>query len=230
MHGTNVKDMKTKGTNSQCTHYTCFSIQHAVRPKYTCEFRTKMTGTLLATTGCFTFIPSEPQLVLHHFSINALSQSVPLLSLYNHTFGLMPSGWLCTQGCCWVCTKHKIQPGGCARNANCSHHFVAVYFRPQLKVQVTRFVSIPSYSSRCSTHECRNNTAKQATSVGLSLLNYQDNARSNKHKIHLVSSYTKHVYGLLIWRREGVKWARDLVSVRKFGWCGLHEGSILLPS
>ena len=23
---------------------------------------------------------------------------------------------------------------------------------------------------------------------------------------HLVSSYTKHVYGLLIWGREGVKW------------------------
>ena len=24
--------------------------------------------------------------------------------------------------------------------------------------------------------------------------------------------------------REGVKWARDLVSVRKVGRCGLHEG------
>ena len=32
---------------------------------------------------------------------------------------------------------------------------------------------------------------------------------------HLVSSYTKHVYGLLIWGEEGVKWARDLVSALK---------------
>ena len=47
---------------------------------------------------------------------------------------------------------------------------------------------------------------------------------------HLVSSYTKHVYGLLIWGREGVKKARDLVSVLKVGWCGLHSGSMLLPS
>jgi len=42
---------------------------------------------------------------------------------------------------------------------------------------------------------------------------------------HLVSSYTKHIYGLLIWGREGVKWARDLVSVLEFGWCGLHGES-----
>jgi hypothetical protein len=34
---------------------------------------------------------------------------------------------------------------------------------------------------------------------------------------HLVSSYTKHIYGLLIWGREGVKLARDLVSVIKVG-------------
>ena len=47
---------------------------------------------------------------------------------------------------------------------------------------------------------------------------------------HLVSSYTKHIYGLLISGREGVKWARDLVSVLKVGWCGLHGGSMLLPS
>ena len=39
---------------------------------------------------------------------------------------------------------------------------------------------------------------------------------------HFVSSYTKRVYGLLIWGREEIKWARDLVSVLKFGWCGLH--------
>ena len=45
---------------------------------------------------------------------------------------------------------------------------------------------------------------------------------------HLVSSYTKHIYGLLTWVREGVKWARDLVSVLKVGWCGLHGGSMLL--
>ena len=47
---------------------------------------------------------------------------------------------------------------------------------------------------------------------------------------HLVRSYTKHVYGLLIWGWEDVKWARDLVSVLKVGWCGLYGGSILLPS
>jgi len=49
-----------------------------------------------------------------------------------------------------VCTEHKIQPGGCARNANCGNHAVAVYFRPQIKVQVTWFVCIPTY-------ECHNN-------------------------------------------------------------------------
>jgi len=38
---------------------------------------------------------------------------------------------------------------------------------------------------------------------------------------HLVSSYTKHVYGLLIEGREGVKWARDIVFVLKVGWCEL---------
>ena len=47
---------------------------------------------------------------------------------------------------------------------------------------------------------------------------------------HLVSSYTKHMYGLLIWSREGVRGARDLVSVLKVGWCGLYGGSLLLPS
>jgi len=47
---------------------------------------------------------------------------------------------------------------------------------------------------------------------------------------HLVSSYTKYIYGLLICGREGVKWARDLVSVLKIGWCGLYGGSMLLPS
>ena len=47
---------------------------------------------------------------------------------------------------------------------------------------------------------------------------------------HLVSSYTKHICGLLIWGREGVKWARDLVSVLRVGLCGLHGGSMLLQS
>jgi len=46
----------------------------------------------------------------------------------------------------------------------------------------------------------------------------------------LVSTYTKHIYGLFIWGREGAKWARDLVSVIKVVWCGLHGGSMLLPS
>jgi len=41
---------------------------------------------------------------------------------------------------------------------------------------------------------------------------------------HLVSSYTKHVYGLLIWGREGVKWARDLVSVPSLDGVGCMEG------
>ena len=35
---------------------------------------------------------------------------------------------------------------------------------------------------------------------------------------------------MFIWGREGVKWARDLVSVIKLGRCELHEGSMLLPS
>jgi len=41
---------------------------------------------------------------------------------------------------------------------------------------------------------------------------------------YLLSSYTK-IRGLFIWGREGVKWGRDLVSVRKIGRCELHEGS-----
>ena len=40
----------------------------------------------------------------------------------------------------------------------------------------------------------------------------------------------QNIHGLFIWSREGVKWARDLVSVGKVGRCGLHEGSMLLPS
>jgi len=40
---------------------------------------------------------------------------------------------------------------------------------------------------------------------------------------HLVSNYTKHIYGLLICGLEGVKWARDLISVLKDG-VGCMEG------
>jgi len=41
---------------------------------------------------------------------------------------------------------------------------------------------------------------------------------------YLLSSYTKHTWALYM-GREGVKWARDLVSVIKVGLCGLHGGS-----
>ena len=41
-------------------------------------------------------------------------------------------------------------------------------------------------------------------------------------KTLFVSSYTKHIYGLLICGWEGVKWAWDLVPVLKVGWCGLQ--------
>ena len=40
----------------------------------------------------------------------------------------------------------------------------------------------------------------------------------------------QNIHGLFIWGRERVKWARDLVSVRKVGRCGLHEESVLLPA
>jgi len=46
---------------------------------------------------------------------------------------------------------------------------------------------------------------------------------------YLLSSY-ENMHGLFIWGREGVKWARDLVSVGKVGRCELHEGSMLLSS
>jgi len=44
---------------------------------------------------------------------------------------------------------------------------------------------------------------------------------------YLLSSYTKHIWAVNR-GREGVKWARDLLSVRKVGRSGLHEGSMLL--
>jgi len=37
---------------------------------------------------------------------------------------------------------------------------------------------------------------KQVTSVGLSLLNYQDDARSNKHKIHLYMFIARNIYNI----------------------------------
>ena len=40
---------------------------------------------------------------------------------------------------------------------------------------------------------------------------------------YLLSSHTKHTWAVYM-GSEGVKWARDLVSVRKVGRCGLHEG------
>jgi len=45
---------------------------------------------------------------------------------------------------------------------------------------------------------------------------------------YLLSSYTKHAWAAYM-GREGIKWARDLVCVRKVGRCGLHEVSMLLP-
>ena len=45
---------------------------------------------------------------------------------------------------------------------------------------------------------------------------------------------SKQLYKACLWAtymgREGLKWARDLVSFLKFEWCGLHGGSMLLPS
>ena len=46
---------------------------------------------------------------------------------------------------------------------------------------------------------------------------------------YLLSRYTKHTWAVYM-GREGVKWARNLVSVRKFGRYGLQGGSMLLPS
>jgi len=49
------------------------------------------------------------------------------------------------------------------------------------------------------------------------------------HEI-LIKQLYKTYLGCLYGGREGVKWARDLVSVRKFGRCGLNGVSTLLPS
>jgi len=59
-------------------------------------------------------------------------------------------------------------------------------------------------------------------------------ALDNGHLQVVYETLSKQLYKTCIWAtymgREGVKWARDLVSVLKVGWCGLHGGSMLLPS
>jgi len=40
---------------------------------------------------------------------------------------------------------------------------------------------------------------------------------------YFLSSYTKQTWAVYM-GREGVKWARDLVSVRMFGRCGHYQG------
>jgi len=46
---------------------------------------------------------------------------------------------------------------------------------------------------------------------------------------YFLSSFTRPTWAVYM-GMEGVKWVRDLVSVRKIGRCGLHEGSMLLQS
>jgi len=41
---------------------------------------------------------------------------------------------------------------------------------------------------------------------------------------YLLSSYTKYIWATYMGWGRGVKWARDLVSVRTVGTCGLHGG------
>jgi len=45
----------------------------------------------------------------------------------------------------------------------------------------------------------------------------------------LLSNYKERTWTVYI-GQGGVKWTRDLESVRKFGRSGLHEVSMLLPS
>jgi len=48
---------------------------------------------------------------------------------------------------------------------------------------------------------------------------------------HLVSSYTNiYIWAAYMGKGGGVKWARDLVSVRTVGMCGMHGGFMLLSS
>jgi len=55
-------------------------------------------------------------------------------------------------------------------------------------------------------------------------------ALDNGHLQVVYETLNKQLYKTCIWGREGVKWARDLVSVLRVGWCVLHGGSMLLPS
>ena len=61
-------------------------------------------------------------------------------------------------------------------------------------------------------------------------------ALDNGHLQVVYETLIKQLYKTYVWATymglggEGVKWARDLVSVLKVGWCGLHGGSMLLPS
>ena len=59
-------------------------------------------------------------------------------------------------------------------------------------------------------------------------------ALDNVHLEVVYETLSKQLYKTYIWAaycgREGLKWARDLVSVLKVGWCGLHGGSVLLQS
>ena len=59
-------------------------------------------------------------------------------------------------------------------------------------------------------------------------------ALGNGHLQVVYETLSKQLYKTYIWAtyvgREGVKWVRDLVSVLKVGWCGLHGGSMLLSS
>jgi len=49
------------------------------------------------------------------------------------------------------------------------------------------------------------------------------------HEIFIKQLYKTYM-GCLYGVGEGVKWARDLVSIGKVGRCELREGSMLLPS
>ena len=47
---------------------------------------------------------------------------------------------------------------------------------------------------------------------------------------HMISSYTNIYMGYLYGEGRGGKWARDLVSVKTAGTCGMHGGFMLLSS
>jgi len=55
----------------------------------------------------------------------------------------------------------------------------------------------------------------------------------NGHLQVVYETLSKQLYKTHIWAaymgREGVKWARDLVSVLKVGWCGLQAAHTIQP-